>query len=505
MSLQSGGYQYAVQKEDGKKEAPLLGRMREDYKFFGGLSVAYGIIFSFCLYKNLHGITFPVCVAVTIAVSILFLHRINFKLAKRSMPYIIGMVLLGISTAYTSSFFFHFFNAVGIILLFYVFMIHQFYNDCIWDFPGYFRRLLILTGTTAECLQYPVRHGISQATGNKSEKSRTAAAVGIGVAVAAGLLCIILPLLLKSDIMFSKMFGQILRYINFGTVIGVFFVFIIGTLLCYSFFAALCKYNFPKGREREMKYCHPLIGITFAGIISIIYVLYCLIQIMYLFGRFKIGLPEGMTYSQYARGGFWELLFVGIINFFMVLLCMYLFQENTVLKGVLTVISGCTFIMLLSAAYRMLLYVRAYHLTFLRILVLWFLAVLALIMGGVIVSMYRRRFPLFQYITAVVGVMYIAFSFTRPDAAALRYNLEHMQEKRAEDLRYFLYSTSLDCAPEIAKIDLEGYDDAGWLREEVHDYFHNISKEYDGVFFRKANYSEIRAKLAADEYLKKQE
>ena len=108
MSLQSGGYQYAVQKEDGKKEAPLLGRMREDYKFFGGLSVAYGIIFSFCLYKNLHGITFPVCVAVTIAVSILFLHRINFKLAKRSMPYIIGMVLLGISTAYTSSFFFHF-------------------------------------------------------------------------------------------------------------------------------------------------------------------------------------------------------------------------------------------------------------------------------------------------------------------------------------------------------------------------------------------------------------
>ena len=35
-----------------------------------------------------------------------------------------------------------------------------------------------------------------------------------------------------------------------------------------------------------------------------------------------------VTYSQYARGGFWELLFVGIINFVMVLLCMYLFSEN---------------------------------------------------------------------------------------------------------------------------------------------------------------------------------
>lgn len=178
-------------------------------------------------------------------------------------------------------------------------------------------------GTTVECLQYPIRHGISHLSGSKNEKNRTIAAVGIGAATAVGLLCIILPLLLKSDMVFSKIFGQILQYINFSTIFGIAAVFITGTMLCYAFFAALCKYNFPKEKGRQMNYYHPLIGITFTGIISVIYVMYCMVQIIYLFGRFKIGLPYGVTYAEYARGGFWELLFVSIINFIMVLLCMY--------------------------------------------------------------------------------------------------------------------------------------------------------------------------------------
>lgn len=51
--------------------------------------------------------------------------KIDFKLQKKSVPYMAGMILLGTSTAYTSSSFFHFFNMLGIILLFSVFMIHQ--------------------------------------------------------------------------------------------------------------------------------------------------------------------------------------------------------------------------------------------------------------------------------------------------------------------------------------------------------------------------------------------
>lgn len=490
-------------------EKPLVRKMYENYKYFGGLSFLYGLIFAFCLYENMSGITFPICVIATIAFAILFMKKIGYTVQKQSLPYMIGMVLLGISTTLTTSLFIHFFNLVGIILLFFVFMIHQFYNDRIWNFPAYFERLFILFGTVIQCLPYPYWHGSRYLNGNKEKKrNNTLIAVAIGFLVALIILSVILPLLLKSDIIFSKVFGELLKYINFGTIIGIGLTFIVGFTLSYAFFGALCKYNFPEGKVRKMKYYNPVIGITFTSIISVIYLIYCIIQIMYLFIGVQIGLPDGMTYAQYARGGFWELLFVSIINFIMVLLCMYMFYDNIVLKIVLTIISGCTFIMIFSAAYRMFMYIGVYHLTFLRILVLWFLVVLTLIMGGVIISIYKKRFPLFHFIVAVVSVLYIGLSFSRPDACVAKYNITHMQNMTVEDVEYLIYNTSLDAAPEIAKINLNNLDDLDdyggstlYMEEEMYNYFQSISTENEGIYFRKANYSRIRAKLAAEKYL----
>lgn len=490
-------------------EKPLIMKMKENYRYFGGLSLLYGLIFAFCLYRNTAGITFPLCVAATIGFALLFMKKINYKMQKHSVPYIVGMVLLGVSTALTDSWFLHFFNMAGIILLFFVFMIHQFYNDYRWNFPAYLKRIFILLWTVVECLPYPYRHGTKTFGMSKDDKERnTLLAIVIGVLVALGILSVTLPLLLKSDAMFAKIFGDLLRYINFSTIFGIAFMIVLGFTLSYAFFSALCKYNFPEGRDRKLKYYNPVIGITFTGIVTSIYLMYCLIQIMYLFIGISAGLPDSMTYSEYARGGFWELLFVSFINFIMVLLCMYIFSENIVLKIVLTIVSGCTFIMIASAAYRILLYVKVYHLTFLRILVIWFLIVLTLIMSGVIISIYKKKFPLFQYIMAVVGALYIVLSFSRPDAIVAKYNIAHTEDMTREGLHYYMYQLSQDAAPEIAKVDvdkLQRKGEYGYTKEHtkwnVYNYFLNISKENEGLYFRKANYSRIRAKLAADKWL----
>ena len=108
--------------------------------------------------------------------------------------------------------------------------------------------------------------------------------------------------------------------------------------------------------------------------------------------------------------------------------------------------------MIISAAYRMILYVNEYNLTFLRVLVLWFLAVLTVIFIGVIYSIYRRNFGLFRYMTAVVSVGYILLSLGRPDALIANYNIENTTEMGEEDLYYLMYGLSDDAAPEIAII-----------------------------------------------------
>lgn len=489
------------------KENMLIMKIRDNYRYFGGLSLVYGLIYTFCLYKNISGITFPICVGATIGFAILFMRKINYRIMKNSLPYLVGMGLLGLSSAYTTSAFMLFFNIVGILLLFMVFMIHQFYNDYLWNFPTYLKRIFILMGTTVQSIPYPYWHGGWFFSKNKNiGRNNTLIAVVVGFVVAMGILCVTLPLLLSSDIMFSKIFGELLSYINFSTLFWISLTFIIGFTLPYAFFTALCRYNFPEGRERKMKYFDPVIGITFTSIVSLIYMVYCAIQIMYLFLGMSAGLPQYVTYAEYARGGFWELLFVSIINFIIILLCLYLFRENIVLKIILTIMCGCTFVMIVSSAYRMKMYVGEYNLTFLRILVLWFLVVLALIMIGMTVSIYKKRFPLFKYIIAVVSVMYIGFSFSRPDVIIAKYDISQWKNGDSQDFFYLMYETlSIDAAPEIAKVDL---DDKEWklveneyLKQSMYNYFLNISVDNEDIYFRKANYSRIRAKKAADQFL----
>lgn len=249
---------------------------------------------------------------------------------------------------------------------------------------------------------------------------------------------------------------------------------------------------------------NPVTGITFTGIMAAVYVLYSGIQIVVLFLRLDIGLPDGVTYSQYAHEGFWQLLFVSIINFVTVLICANIFEENRSLKILLTVLSICTCIMIISAAYRMILYVNEYNLTFLRVLVLWFLAVLTVIFIGVIYSIYRRNFELFRYMTAVVSVGYILLSLGRPDALIANYNIENTTEMGEEDLYYLMYGLSDDAAPEIAKIDCTETENI-WMIQHLDSYFRMVRGKNDDTSLREWNYSRARAEETARSWIQKNE
>ena len=121
-------------------------------------------------------------------------------------------------------------------------------------------------------------------------------------------------------------------------------------------------------------------------------------------------------------------------------------------------------------------------------------------------SIYKKRFPLFKYIIAVVSVMYIGFSFSRPDVIIAKYDISQWKNGDSQDFFYLMYETlSIDAAPEIAKVDL---DDKEWklveneyLKQSMYNYFLNISVDNEDIYFRKANYSRIRAKKAADQFL----
>lgn len=492
----------------------FIHRMRKNRQWFLKISLIYGAVFTFCLYKNMSGITFPLITAALPAVSVLFLKKVQIPLQKGTVRYFAGIMLLGISTVLTDSGFFHFFNCVGIILLFMMAMAHQLYRDDEWGFTEYVKKFFIMVGAWITSVGEPF-HKIGKKTDEtcvdkkkKSGRYKYAGAVLYGVLAAGILLLIVIPLLMMSDQIFSRIFTEIFRFfspvnvfrnIDLENIFGILFTFCFGVISLYAFFAGLFKMGLGGKDEKSAGKASFVTGITFAGILAAVYVFYSGIQILFLFLRLDSGLPEGVTYSRYAHEGFWQLLAVSLINFAAVLICARIFEDSRILKILLSVISACTCIMILSAAYRMMLYVNEYNLTFLRVLVLWFLGVLMIIFFGVIYSIYRKNFGLFRYITAVVSVCYILFSFSHADALIAGYNIENTEELNENDLYYLLWGLSQDAAPQIA-----GLADAGEMdfqtAQSLDTYFENIRFVNEDMGIRSWNYSRAEALKAAEEW-----
>lgn len=481
-------------------ENKKINRMEENYPFFLKLCILYGIIFTFCIYDSIWGITFPIFAAVTIVAFRIYLKKMIISVRSSFLFCSAGIMLLSISTVLTANAFFYIFNWVGIILLLVTMMIQHMDGKHSWDFGKNFKNVFVLFGKTIVCTISPISHSISYGENRQQEekkRNKTINYIFIGAICAVGLLSIVLPLLVFSDKIFANMFRRFLFLFEFETQLGILITFLIGSIGIYAFFAAGNAHDYTDTASFAGKKNSSIIGITFTGILAAIYLLYSGIQILFLFLRLADGLPGGVTFSEYAHSGFWQLLAVSLINIVTVLICKNIFEENKILKVILIIISVCTCIMAFSAAYRMLLYVGAYYLSFLRVLVLWILFVIVLIIAGVMIYVVKPAFRLFKYITIVISVCYIAVSLVKVDQIITIYNLKHWDQISYHDMVYMLEFTSVDAAPYIVELSQDKRLDPA-LKQEIECYFNRI-KNRDNAG-KKWNYSVWQAKKAAESY-----
>ncbi|MBP5266749.1 MAG: DUF4173 domain-containing protein, partial [Lachnospiraceae bacterium] len=181
-----------------------------------------------------------------------------------------------------------------------------------------------------------------------------------------------------------------------------------------------------KEEVKEVKRYPAIVAITTLSLVTVVYLLFSVIQIVYLFLGNMV-LPEDYTYAEYAREGFFQLLVVCILNVVIVLVVSKHFQKHPVLKGLLLLISACTYIMGASAFLRMLMYIDAYYLTRKRILVLWALVTIGLLLVGIVIGIFREGFPLLRYGMTVFCLCYLVLAFSHMDYFIADYNIRQMQ------------------------------------------------------------------------------
>lgn len=442
-----------AQKMEEKPDTVYTQHMRAKFPFFGIGSLLYSAFYTFCLFRNASGITYPFFVVGTLCYFFFCMQKLGVPYKKDSVFYLVSVSLLGISNCLTTSLPLLWLNKCGILLLTLTLMLHTVYNDNCWMLPSYFAAIFRTIGTSFCCLFRPLGDMICYFDAQKQEKSDKKGyflPILIGLVIAVPLLFIMTILLASADKVFDHLLVSITDFFNIPTLIELGALMVIVFFCSYAVIAALCKKSAVRENAKEKNLFDPVIAIVITGLLSIPYLLFSVIQILYLFLG-QLTLPAGYTYAQYAREGFFQLLAVCIINLGIVLIGIHLFRESNVLKAILLIISGCTFIMIFSSALRMILYIDTYALTFLRIFVLWSLAVIFLLMAGVTAFIFYKRFPLFRYGIAVVTICYLILSFSHPDYFIARYNLAN-----GADFDY-LSRLSTDAAPVILDSSINPY------------------------------------------------
>lgn len=495
-----------VLTEEIKKEHRI---MQTQYGFFGLITFVYSIISIFCIYKNPSGILFPVFIVISLVYMAVILERLGRPLQKNSLFYLHSIMLLGVSTFCTDNSRIIMLNKMFLFVLGILLLLHQFCDTSKWQPGKYLAGMLqIVFGSMGE-VGNPFGDGLRYFKEKNKILSKNVAAVLIGIGVAFPLLWIASMLLADADAVFGSLVDAVLNRIRMGDTyreaLGIILRILAFFVMIYAWLSYLSEGHI-KSECRERKKCEPIIAITAIGLLSTVYLLFCGIQVIFLF--FGGGdLPAGYTYAGYAREGFFQLLAVSIMNLVIVLIGLYMFGESKVLKGILTVMSICTFVMIISSALRMIMYIRYYYLTFQRVVVLWSLAVLFVVFIGVIRSIYKREFNLFRYGVIVVTVIYLAFSFSHPDCYIARINLsnaysedsEHPNPKegdffQSEDFyRDFVYlrSTGADTAPAwIAYAEKRGWENmTDYEKEHTQRYLDKMEDKAENDSWRNFNIS----------------
>ncbi len=459
-----------------------IDKIRENFNIFGIASFIYACFFTFCMHDDNAGIAFVLCVAGSIFYVCFMLKKLEIKLKKGSIFYIASMVLVSISTFCTDDIRIIEFNKIGIMLLGICLLLDALYDTSRWGIGKFISSIVSVCVLSFGEICSPFEHAEWYVRNKWNKKNAKYIYLLIGVGIAVPLFIVAFLLLSSADVVFRDFFSGILTDFSIRKIVWICFV------AGFMFMASYCIFTFASRKSIDetvydkVKY-ESLVAIPVVSILTALYLVFSIIQIMYLFiGNMK--LPDGYTYAEYAREGFFQLLIVSILNLVIVLVCLCFFKSSKVLKGILIVMSFCTIIMITSSAVRMFIYIQYYYLTFLRIMVLWSLLVLLFIFAGVISYIFYKKFPLLRYSVVVVTVLYIGLAFSHPDYIIAKVNLAGTREVESGFFRgdeyddfYMIGELNADAAPAITEwIKSQGY------KFNINDINKNILHDIEHIY-----------------------
>lgn len=284
-------------------------------------------------------------------------------------------------------------------------------------------------------------------------------AVMCGLALSLPLLLVFGALLMSADAVFAAIVKDVLNIdlANLVThiVLTAFFAWIAGGYLRGMLLGK--DYELASWARRQW-FSLGIIEIGIAlGLLNLLFLSFVIVQFRYFFGgAASISLTPGLTYSEYARRGFFELVTVAALVLPLLLLAHWLLhKEKPESERLFRLLAGIQivflFVIMASALQRMRLYQREYGLTEQRLYPTAFMAWLAVVFVWFALTVLRGQRQYFAFGAMVAGFVLIAgLHVLNPDALIARVNVTRALEGRRFDGQYAA-SLSADAVPELIR------------------------------------------------------
>ncbi len=190
-------------------------------------------------------------------------------------------------------------------------------------------------------------------------------------------------------------------------------------------------------------------------ILNLLFISFLAVQLRYLFGGSSlVEVTDGLTYAEYARRGFFELVVAAALVVPIMLLADWSAapgpsRARGMLRVTMLVLAVLLVGVIASAAYRMWLYQNAYGLTEPRLYGAVFILWLTTVLGWLVLTVLRGRRERFAFGAILAGLGAIALlNLLNPHAIIARVNLDRAAAAAEYDGTY-LTSLSADAVPTI--------------------------------------------------------
>lgn len=306
----------------------------------------------------------------------------------------------------------------------------------------------------------------------------------IGVLISIPILSIIIGLLCQADPMFAHVFREVFRWFKYIFSFE-FFGYVICGILAWIYFASyfinakIKKRRTPQTATSTIK-ADTVISATILALVNFVFIVFCYVQFAYLF-RGQTVSDVVINYADYARQGFFQLLFVTVINFVMVLIFNKLLKNmeyKMLIKILLAVLCLCTAVLIYSSFYRINLYISRFGFTIMRGLVVTFLLMESVLVVITIVMLFMNKRNLANTYIPVMLAFFLIANFTGSEWLNTKMNIKRYIDTGNYTDGYF-YQTGKQ-SQYLAKDFLNELDNLSY--EDVEDVRKDVIRAINGSY-----------------------